>query len=405
VGPETALAYAFCRRGDESSQNPLTILGALAKQIGQQQPEINSVLESEFLTSQHGETPSKRTVRLVLDSALSSFTRIFLVIDAFDECKGNELLAKDPLSLMQNTMGVSVKIVIFSRHDLHLEKCLKHYNQLQPDLGENMEDLRAYIDFLFPDDSQASVNQEIREECIAKADGMFLWVKLLAQSLQKPLNSKQKLRRIRDIPPGLASMYDHMLKDICDQGEDVKSTAFLVLMWVTHAKRPLTRLEMIEAVADYSEATRVEQSSRIPVPEHLVAACSNLVYIDKHGCFRLCHESVRGHLEKTPSRMDQPLAEYQHQKQNADKRLAKICLNYLLLADFECGPAKSVGKLISLVKRYPFLRYTATFWGLHVSDETATLLHDLISKVALSPARRELSMQLFLYDPPYHPDL
>jgi hypothetical protein len=162
---------------------------------------------------------------------------------------------------------------------------------------------------------------------------------------------------------------------------------------------------MIEAVADYSEATRVEQSSRILVPEHLVAACSNLVYIDKDGCFRLCHESVRGHLEKTPSSMDQPLAEYQYQKQNVDKCLAKICLNYLLLADFECGPAKSVGKLISLVKRYPFLRYTATFWGLHVSDETATLLHDLISKVALSPARRELSMQLFLYDPPYHPDL
>jgi hypothetical protein len=237
VGPETALAYAFCRRGDESSQNPLTILGALAKQIGQQQSEINSVLESEFSTSQHGEMPSKRTVRLVLDSALSSFTRIFLVIDALDECKGNDILTKDLLSLMQNTMGVSVKIVIFSRHDLHLEKCLKHYNQIQPDLGENTEDLRAYIDFLFPDDSQASVNQEIREECIAKADGMFLWVKLLAQSLQKPLNSKQKLRRIREIPPGLASMYDHMLKDICDQSEDVKSTAFLVLMWVTHAKR------------------------------------------------------------------------------------------------------------------------------------------------------------------------
>ena len=236
---ETALAYAFCRRGDESSQNPLTIFGALAKQIGQQQSEINSVLESEFLASQNGETPSKRTVRVVLDSALSSFTRIFLVIDAFDECKGNDLLAQDLLSLMQNTMGVSVKIVIFSRHDLHLEECLRLYNQIQPDLGENTEDLRAYIDFLFPDDSQASANQEIREECIAKADGMFLWVKLLAQSLQKPLNSKQKLRRIRDIPPGLASMYDHMLKDICDQGEDVKSTAFLVLMWVTHAKRPL----------------------------------------------------------------------------------------------------------------------------------------------------------------------
>src|SRR5262249_20734624 len=159
--------------------------------------------------------------------------------------------------------------------------------------------------------------------------------------------------------PGLGSIYDSILNDICKQEEDVRSIAFLVLIWVTHARRPLTRSEMLEAVADYSEATTVGEADKQSKAGALVAICAKLVFIDKDGCFRLCHESVRAYLDEVSIKTTGPLVEYQQQKHNAQQRIAEICLTYMLRKDFEYGPARSRRRLNTLVKRYPFLGYAA----------------------------------------------
>jgi ankyrin repeat protein len=405
MGPDTALAFAFCRREDESTQNTLTILGALTKQINELQSEHNPTLAAEYI-SQRGAPPTMRMVRSVMTSTLSKFSRVFIVIDALDECKNNRELAQELLGLMRDTLTSPLKVIVFSRPDFCLDEFFKPCKLIEPDRGPNTEDLEAYINSLFPDGSQATVNKKIREKCIAKADGMFLWVKLLEQSFQKSLTGKQKLNKIEDIPPGLESLYDRILRDIWED-EDTRSTAFLVLLWVTHAIRPLDRFEMLEAVVDYGGATRLEDTEelKLPNPEHLVTICANLVFVDKGGSFRLCHESVRGYLDKTGPDLPQPLAEYQGRRQTVQKRLADICLNYLRLNDFECGPAKSIGKLRSLVKRCHFLEYAAKFWGRHVSMDPSPQLQDLILKFVHSQPRRELSMQIALYDPADSSDL
>ena len=399
--PQSAIAYAFCRREDRSSQSPAAILGSLASQISQQQDGINSEIEKEFSSSKHGEEPSQRTIRMLMRSVLSYSTKLFIVVDGLDECENNDQLAQDLRDFVQQNSTSAVKIIILSRHEYLLEECFKPYRRIQPDLGANEIDLKAYIESLFPDDSEANVNQEIRKECVAKADGMFLWVKLLWKSLQKPLNSKQKLKRIKDTPAGLKNMYDRILKDIWDQDEDVRSIAFLVLMWTTHARRPLRRFEMLEAVADYSEANSLAEAFKHTNPEHLVAICANLVFIDQAGRFRLCHESVRGYLDDIPSEPTRALAEYRLLKKTAHTRLAEICLTYLLLKDFECGPVTSYGRILRLLKKYPFLEYAAQYWGWHISDENVPLLQAPILEVILSQQRRELSMQLILSNPIY----
>jgi hypothetical protein len=260
-------------------------------------------------------------------SAVKQFKQIFLVVDALDECKDNDQLAQDLRDFVENKGLPPVKVIVFSRHEYNLQECFRSY-QIEPDLGANEEDLKAYISSLFPDDSKKeSVNAEIRNDCIAKADGMFLWVILLAQNLRKPLRSKEKLKRIKDLPPGLDSIYDRILKDICSQDDDLRSTAFLVLLWVMHAPRPLTRVEMLYAVADYSDATRQKDVSKHDNPEYLVAICASLVFIDKDGDFRLCHESVRSHLEKRVPDSIQPLSQFYQQTLNVQQRLAEICLN------------------------------------------------------------------------------
>lgn len=118
----------------------------------------------------------------------------------------------------------------------------------------------------------------------------------------------------------------------------MRSTTFLVLIWVTHSWRPLTRFELLEAVADYSEAATVEKADKQSNADDLVIICANLVFINKDDCLRLFYESLRAYLDEVSVKTTGPLAEYQQQKEDVQQRIAEICLNYMLLKDFECGP-------------------------------------------------------------------
>ena len=397
VEPETALGYAFCRRDEESSQDSTAIFGALAKQVSTQTSKIHPVLESECRASNSASKPSRRAIRQIMTSVVKEFKRIYLVVDALDECNNQEDLAQELRDLVENKGLPTVKVIVFSRTEYKIVQRLGGYKQIEPDQGANEEDLKAYIRSLFPKtDDKKVVNQKIRKECFAKAGGMFQWVQLLAKHLDSScLPDKEKLKLIQDIPPGLDSIYDRILLGIYRQAEYSRTTAFLVLLWIMFSGRPLTRVEMLDAVADYSEARKLKEASKYDKAEHLVAICANLVFIDRDGCFRLCHESVRNYLDKFPPEPAHPLSEFKKQKQNAHQRLAEICLNYMLLDDFERGALSSASGLFKLAERKPFLDY-ASNWHLHVREENATALHGLIMKCINSQPRRELSMQFAL---------
>lgn len=400
-----ALAYVFCRRDEEKTQDHNEILGALAKQIIDKRLSIDPKIQSAFVESQRGERPDHGTILDVLKSVLSQQTLTYLVVDALDECKARIELVKDLLGLLQNTSLPPVKILLSSRNDLagEVREHLEPYRQLKPDLGANMEDLIAYISYRFPSQSDTDVNHKIQQECIAKADGMFLWVELLYKSLPKDLPPGQKLQRIKDLLPGLGEMYERMLQDIWDQGEDVRKTAFMVLLWCMHAARPLDQWEMLEAVVDNSDSQTLSdlEEFKYAQPEHLVSICANLVFIDKDGYFRLCHESAKDYLQKRVSSSSRPVVEYQMLEANADEYLAQICLRYLLLQDFDrnsTSPDKRLTLSVS-AKKGRFLVYAAKYWGRHVPQECAPSIQELVLRVVRSESRRALSMAIVLYDP------
>jgi hypothetical protein len=123
VEPETALGYAFCRRADESFQDPTKIFGALAKQVSQHKLTIDPILEMEGRASHLASSPSQSVIRLVMASAVKQFKRTFLIVDALDECKDNDQLAKDLLDLVENKELAPVKVIVFSRQEYNLEEC------------------------------------------------------------------------------------------------------------------------------------------------------------------------------------------------------------------------------------------------------------------------------------------
>jgi len=71
---------------------------------------------------------------------------------------------------------------------------------------------------------------------------------------------------------------------------------------------------MLDTVTDYSEATKLGDTTRYEKAEYLVSIYTNLVFIDKEGSFRLYYESVRSYLEKLAPEPNHPLSEFLKRK-------------------------------------------------------------------------------------------
>lgn len=367
-------------------------MSTLVKQLCEQQTTIDATLVREHKDA--GEKPTRTMVQNITDSVLSALARVTLAIDALDELKDKEKLARSLVELIEEKSNTCVKIIVFSREDHEIEEHFARFQHLQLDQGANNDDLKKYIEHCFPDDTKHPDNPKVREECFGKADGMFLWVKLMQENLKGPMSEAQRLRRISAQPPGLDPLYDHLLQRIWRQGRDTWETAVLVLTWVTRALTPLTASQMLEAVVDYTSVSTVDEASRFKLPSanDLVAICANLVLIDRDGYFRLCHESVRDYLDAVGDNAIEPLAKYREHTLSAQAHLAETCVNYLLLEDFQYGPSSFL-RLVIMERQHTFLSDAAKFWGSHAFGQDKPQLRNRILELVSSLPCRELTLQ------------
>lgn len=408
MGSLVGLAYAFCRRDNDAKQSASLIFRALCKEVAQQMPEVDSELQSLYRSPQQQDELAIKNVRKVFSSVLSNFATTFLVVDALDECQDVEQrlrLVKELVTLVSGPSGRTVKVLVSSRQDAQLGNLLDQYKCIDP-REHNSEDLEAYIDHRFAhiggDEGDPQVDNDIRNACVERAEGMFLWVKLISSSFEnQSLSPKQMLNKIKAVPAGLKSVYETMFDLMWRQDEEQRADALLVLLWVLHARRPLTGEELLEAVIDYSDFTwrQEAKSSMQKSAAKLVSKCANLVYIDGEDYVRFCHTSLEDHLKGTHATSTEPLLAFQRLETTVHERLAEICLKFLLLKDFECGPAKNEKGLTTLLIGAPFLEYAAKNWGWHAAQQTSETVTHCVKALVRSVNRRELSMQIHLYHP------
>lgn len=406
MGTRVGLAYAICRKENDAKQTASRIFRALCRDVAGQLPEVDSELRSMYRSSTLQGELAIRDVRKIFSSVISTLSTTFLVVDALDECQDVEQrirLVKELLALIRDQTTGVVKILVSSRHDALLEDLLGQYKQLDPK-EHNSEDLKAYIDYRLAghseDEGKNRVKNDIRQACIDKANGMFLWVKWVASSLDaKSLSDLQILRRIKAVPSGLRSIYDSMLDSIWSQDEDQRADALLVLLWVLHATVPLMGVELLDAVIDYSDLSSLDEakSSRQPSASKLVLKCANMVYIDSEGYVRFSHSSLLEYFKDPHPNPPESLLRFKRLEETVHERLAGICVKFMLLRDFDCGPAKTEKALVELAVEAPFLGYAGKYWGWHVAQHSCDDINRHVRTLIRSTSRRELSMQVHLY--------
>jgi len=154
---------------------------------------------------------------------------------------------------------------------------------------------------------------------------------------------------------GLGDAYAATLSRMDAQPRSRSKLGMQVLMWVSHAERPLHVDELCHALG--VEEGSVDLNIRnIPAIETLLACSLGLVTVEKSSStFRLVHYTLQEYLSHNPNLFLKP-----------HSLIAEVCLTYLNfrhIRSFSLAPC-------SVPPTAPFLEYASRYWGTYSKRET-----------------------------------
>jgi len=161
-----------------------------------------------------------------------------------------------------------------------------------------------------------------------------------------------------------------------------------VLMWVSHAERPLHVDELCHALGVEEGSTDLNIRN-IPAIETLLACSLGLITVEKSSStVRLVHSTLQEYLSHNPNLFLKP-----------HSVIAEVCLIYL---NFRHVKGLSLS-LLSVPPTAPFAEYASCYWGEHAKRETSENAEALALKLFDGYEKHISSKILLLHGmPPWH---
>jgi len=182
------------------------------------------------------------------------------------------------------------------------------------------------------------------------------------------------LQKVATAGVDLDTVYDQTLRRIREQKGDRSRLGMEVLMWVSHAERPLRIDELCHALAVEIEATDLDPENIRP-QDTLLGSCLGLAVVDKETSqVRLIHYTLQEYLSRPGVLPD------------AHRTLGQTCLAYLNYDQVKRIPADNVStrRRMATLRKMPFLEYSSLHWGRHakieLSHHAKSLVLDLLNQ-------------------------
>ncbi|KAF4954612.1 hypothetical protein FSARC_12052 [Fusarium sarcochroum] len=247
------LSFFFHGRGSELQKTPLGLFQSLFHQLLRQVP--GPLMDFVHTFQQRCETIGNsggkwqwhprelpRFLRSSLPKVLETH-QVWLFIDALDECGQEKAieLVREFKSLLEGLSSTSS----------HFRICFtcRQYPILDPACpfeicleDANRRDISTYVR------SQLSASRMLRESTIPslitkRAEGVFMWARLVVEKALRLDNDGEALKRIEeaiyDVPPDLDELYLGLVRSM-----DRRSTSLKLMQWVCFATRPLSLDEL-----------------------------------------------------------------------------------------------------------------------------------------------------------------
>lgn len=251
------LAYFFWRQGAVLQRKTEGLLRSLLLQILDEKSLTRE--SNKWLRSANG---ARLWTSAIMQSAMLDFLKnseccYFIMIDGLDE------FDEDPESLVALCFEVeklpNVKLCVSSRPEILLERQLKNCEQLRvQDLTRG--DIHAFVSGTL---QQYANSAPIIREIEADAEGVFLWVNIVTNSMVKGLKLHDDLdllmQRLKAFPRELTGLYHHILLDRVDPiYRETLALYFYILKLHQEGAMPEPTLLLLTCITNDVKATSCE---------------------------------------------------------------------------------------------------------------------------------------------------
>lgn len=229
-----------------------------------------------------------------------------LIIDALDECDEDEV--RDMTTFFSRLgedavcAGRALRVLFSSRHYPHITIQRSIGMKLEDQNGHS-QDIERYVSSELKVGRGKQVRQ-VRQEIAERASGVFMWVVLVVQILNKAfdhghVHALQK--KLREIPDDLNELFRSILTRDCQNMDEMK----LCLQWILHASRPLKREELYYAILSGLEPQELgpwdpDIITAKSIDLFILSSSKGLAEVTKsrHHTVQFIHESIREFLLK-----------------------------------------------------------------------------------------------------------
>ncbi|KAL8811285.1 MAG: hypothetical protein Q9200_001920 [Gallowayella weberi] len=275
-----AIAYVYCVHNAEH-QSASNFLGNLLGQLALQSPTFPEDIKScHKQHSRNGTRPALSDLSRLLASQVQLFDKVFVLVDALDECPDHDGTRASFLSNVYE-LPASTKLMVTSRDLPSIASLFK--DDLRLDIRAREEDVKLFIESQMEQRRELNDLLENRDDIrsiIAKtivdlSNGMFLIAVLHIDSLAKEDNIRDLKESLHRLPKDLDRTYDDAMKRIKGQNS-----------------RKLTALSI-------RPGDTFLDPEAIPKAESFVSTCCGLVVVeDESTIVRLVHYTTEEYFKR-----------------------------------------------------------------------------------------------------------
>ncbi|KAG0632831.1 ankyrin repeat-containing domain protein [Tuber brumale] len=310
----------------------------------------------------------------MLRTAIASIPRVFICIDALDECLPKHL--PELLGSLRGIVRESPGTRIFLTGRPHVRDDIRRYfaTAVVISISPNTDDIRNYLELrLGRDEMSEAMNDDLRADIIRvvleKISDIFLLVSLNIDSILGEVTISQRRKKLEKMTQGngLSDAYMATLNRLRAQKGNKSALGLRVLMWVLYSERPLQANELCHALGVEVGSTDLDVEN-VPALRTLLSSCLGLVTVEaSSSTVRLVHFTLQEYLSSDPTLFHSPHA-----------TIAEVCLTYL---NFDCIRDLSP-TVFSAPSMVPLLEYASCYWGNHMrrgmSEDVKTLALKLL---------------------------
>ncbi|ETS77174.1 hypothetical protein PFICI_11048 [Pestalotiopsis fici W106-1] len=237
--PGILISFFFNARGGELEKSTIGLYRSLLWQLLNSQPDLQTVLADSF---RPGQQWTVELLQSLLEEAVQCLEErpTTCLIDALDECEEQQI--RDMVKFLARLSKDSPLYICFaSRHYPHISIATNLSIVLEERDG-HQEDIATYLSSALQI-GHSKLAEEIRSELKEKACGVFMWVVLVVDILNKEYDAGRK-HRLRERLQQLPGDLDALFRDILTRDTRNQEGLLLCIQWVLFAAQPLTPKEL-----------------------------------------------------------------------------------------------------------------------------------------------------------------